>query len=120
MNINSIPGANIAASVWTNVTRTLTADPTPYTDITANGVSLGAGLVLDLRPAAGKRRFVTFIATSATMLLGAYDGATFTGIATNTANTIVTHTSNNSTLGMTIKNSSGGALNYWYCGWDRG
>lgn len=142
MQINSFTSTGIASSVWANVTRTLTADPatdagaatfvwthaartltadpTPYTDITANGVSLGAGVVLDLRPAAAHRRFVSIISGSASNLLGSYDGTTFTAIGTNTSATIITTTCNNATLGMTIKNTSGGALNYWYCGWDRG
>jgi hypothetical protein len=120
MNINSFTGNQVAASVWAAATRTLTADPTPYTDVTANGVSLAAGIVLDLRPAAGKRRFVSMIAGNASMVLGSYDGATFTQISTNAANSIVTTAMNNATLCMTIKNTSGGALNYWYCGWDRG
>jgi hypothetical protein len=148
MNINSIPGANIAASVWTNATRTLTdaaavwaqaartltdaavvwaqatrtltADPNPFTDVTANGVALAAAAVLDLRPAAGKRRLVTMMAGNASMVLGSYDGATFTQVSTINAFNTLSVASCNAAQCMTIKNTSGGSLNYWYSGWDRG
>lgn len=142
MIINSFSPGSIATSVWAQAARTLTADPATdagaatlvwthatrtvtslaaaYTNISAAAASLGAGLVLDNRPAAGKFRENNFQSGSASMVVGTYNGTTFNQYATNTAQNFPTMMPSTPTVCTTIKNSSAGSLTYDLAGWDIG
>jgi len=138
MFILSITPGQIAGAVWVNATRVLTADPftdaggatlvwthatrqlsslaANLTGIQSINTSVGAGAVLDLRPAAGKFRHVSISQESGTGCVAAlYDGAT--AILDVSAVKMVTLVGNN-TVGPAAKNASGGALPVAYSGYD--
>src|SRR5437879_810298 len=77
MTIGSPSASSVAGLVWTQPTRTLTGIAALAARFQGNP-SVGAGIVLDLRPAVGKYREVdSFGFGGAQFRGGYYDGATF-------------------------------------------
>lgn len=113
MNINSTTSPT---SVWTNTLRTLTTEANTKTGIGSATVSVGAGLILDLRPAAGVFRIVVGnTAFQNNIDTGIYDGATFSAVAIQSNPVTIPC---GSAVGAAIKNSTAGALNASYSGFD--
>jgi len=138
MNINTLTSSGVATSVWTNATRSLTADPATDAGaaaliwghgtrtLTGDSVtfttfqtrtSLANGGTLDLRPAAGKTRWVSVGCGAASVCPVIYDGTNQDGQVTATSATIFSGFGNNTT-GIAMHNSNGAGQNVGYCGMD--
>lgn len=136
MFVLSLSTGTISAATWTNAVRTLTADPatdagaatlvwthatrslTTITNLataigTANG-TCAASATIDLRPAAGRIRFLAIMG-STSLQTGSFDGTTFTAFSTPGA-LQPAHCA--SSIGWAIHNPTGGGLNYAIAGFD--
>ncbi len=143
MNINSFTASSIASSVWAAATRTITADPAtsagaatlvwalatrtltanPATiaNINGNGTLALSGL-LDLRPASGKVRVVSFYLRDASnrMQPGTWDGVTLLGFADLTLINFLVESWGGPSVGLAIKNFDGASGHtYSYMGYDQ-
>lgn len=108
MIIFGVNAAQIASQVWTAVTRTVTSIAASMTAVGAVNTSVAAGVILDLRPAAGKFRMVSLNdGNHGSMDNGFYDGTTFDDSNAITAFRVGM---NNANVGVVIKNVSAGAL----------
>lgn len=108
MNINSISTAGVAGAVWTNLTRSLTSIVGGMASVGAVNTSVAAGVILDLRPAAGKFRCIVMNdSTQVSMHNGYYDGTTFDDTSSAAA---FIKGDFGATVGLAIKNVSAGAL----------
>ena len=122
MIVGGVNAATVANAVWTNATRSLTTDVPTYTSISVANGTLAALTVLDIRPAAGKFRFVTIVdmgAGSGNLTPGSYDGTTFT--AESSVGTLVTPAliANPSNIGIVVKNTvAAQTRTYTLSGWD--
>jgi len=142
MNFSGLSAGSIAGSVWTNATRSLTADPATdagaatlnwthaarslttlantKTVVNARGSSIANNAILDLRPAAGNYRsvYITHVNNPANGdEIGFYDGTNFDGSSTAMAAWGVFGIGT-PTSGMSYKNTTGAASSVSYSGWD--
>jgi hypothetical protein len=111
MIINSFTSANIATSVWTSATRTLSSYAVLISTLLSSP-SIAANATQDYRPAATKYREVNMgPGASANVQFGTYDGVTFTSFtgAGSTVNTLYWG-QGLPTLGWSAHNNSAGAL----------
>lgn len=118
MIISSITSAAVASSVWANATRTLTTNVNAATAV-GTLASVAAGVVLDLRPAAGKLREVCASpAGLANVLCGYYDGTTFTPCTPSAGFSDIWAGMCGPSFGLAVKNTAAGANNVAYSGID--
>lgn len=144
--LKNSPGtdAQIAAAIWTAVTRALTADPAtdagaatlvwtnPTRTITGVGVSMAfvtainasvpSGSLADLRPAAGAFRYASWgvVGQSINWQTGHYNGTTqfFEQNVASSAQAMLNGTIGNSSFGFYAFNNGVSAGNYNFAGFD--
>jgi len=138
MNINTLTSSGVATSVWNNATRSLTADPATDAGsaalvwghatrtLSADSVtfstfqtrtSLANAATLDLRPAAGKTRWISVGCGFASVCPVIYDGTNLDGQLSATSATIFSGFGNN-TIGIAMRNANGATQSVSYCGMD--
>lgn len=119
MQIFAPPVKAIADRVWTDTTRTLTADPASLTEVT-DRTSLGAGVLADYRPSGTAMRILSAGGgLGATGIeCGLYDGTNFDSADAGT-NVAVTMTGG-ATRGPALFNSGSSAYTSAVAGWDQG
>lgn len=118
MNIGAVTTGSVTTAVWAAATRSLTTEANTKTAIGAISQSVLAGAIADLRPAAGVFRHLTIdVDVATTFALSVYDGTTFP----QTQNQAIGVYSGvgNATRGLSVKNTSAGAANLDYCGYDQ-
>lgn len=134
MMLNSISTQSVATSVWGNATRTLTNPSGVFSDATRTLTSIANTLTgvqnigsvvtngtrLDLRPGAGKFRFLSFFAPAAAASQWQdYDGTTGVSLYGVNLTEYDMHVGN-PTVGLAYNNGSGGSVTVTYSGFDIG
>jgi len=113
--------AGCATLVWNHATKPVTSIAAAYTEVTGRP-SVGAGAKVDLRPSAGKFRFLSAGGNlgGGANALGLYDGTNFDGPAGAWGTPGAQQQNGGSTRGPALSNPTGGALTSAYGGWDIG
>lgn len=110
MQIGNPSSASIAASVWAFTGARQLTSSTAQAAAISSLASVGAGLILDIRPTGTKTREMMFLNTNNTSLsMGTYDGTTFT--VSPATYSVPFYFNSMAAIGIAIKNVSAGAVN---------